>query len=368
MGFTDYEQFSRPGLQDGQFTVAATDSKTEREALYLTLFAGEVLRAMARKTQLSKIIMSKTIPHGKSAEFPAISRIGTAYHTPGDNIIDDGEVGALSHVKRPVHLDDKAIASTFIDSQEEDMTEYDIRAPYAEQLGEALAVLQDTNQYIMLGQAARTRLDALDAPGDADLDPDARLLTQLGALGEGGYVVLAATPTAAEMYAAIESAAAIMDAKDIPEEDRYVPLLPADYWYIMGARDYINRDYGGTAILERGTQTWLAGMRVIKTNNLPQTLISLAASTDSGNWGQNYVGDFGRTGSGATTAGYLTTCFHKAAIGSIYLRGIETETSYEADYQGDLLIAKMQMGTNVLRPECAVEINTDAVQPGVAEA
>lgn len=57
------------------------------DALFLKVFAGEVLTAFeVNNVALSRTQM-KTIANGKSAQFPAFGRIAAEYHTPGTEIV-----------------------------------------------------------------------------------------------------------------------------------------------------------------------------------------------------------------------------------------------------------------------------------------
>jgi hypothetical protein len=337
--------FSRPGQ---------VNSAGDARALNLELFAGEVMSAFSRKTVMMPLMRNKTIPHGKSASFPATGRAVPSFYTAGDSIIDDSYLSAIASVKRKVDVDYKMINTTFLDQSEDDLNEYEIRSEYAKQLGEGLAVEYDRLALVMLARAART---------NATTDPD-KCVTDLGTLGHGGYIQYPGTPTPQELYEAFEAAAAEMDAKDVPKESRYLPLLPGDYWYIMRFRDIINRDYGGTAILTEGNVTRMAGATVVVTNNLPTSDFTTASYGTAVTGGNAYVGEFSATGIGsASRSGYLTTMFHTDAISAVWIRGMQVEMEYDIEYQGDLMVAKLQKGINVTRPESAVEINSLPAQP-----
>jgi hypothetical protein len=56
----------------------------------------------------------------------------------------------------------------------------------------------------------------------------------------------------------------------VPEDDRYLYLKPAQYYLLInsGSRA-INRDYAGDGSFADGTIFRIAGMKIVKTNNLP---------------------------------------------------------------------------------------------------
>lgn len=339
--------FSRPGQ---------VNSTGDARALNLELFAGEVMSAFSRKTAMMPLMRNKTIPHGKSASFPATGRAVPSFYTAGESIIDDSYLSAIASVKRKVDVDYKMINSTFLDQSEDDLNEYEVRSEYAKQLGEGLAVEYDKLALVMLARAART---------NSTTDPN-KCVTDLGTLGEGGYINYGSTPTPQDLYEAFEAAAAELDAKDVPKESRYLPLLPGDYWYIMRFRDIINRDFGGTAILTEGNVTRMAGATVVVTNNMPTTDYAPGTWGSAQTGGNDYIGEFTTAGIGsASRTGYLTTMFHTDAISAVWIRGMQVEMEYDIEYQGDLMVAKLQKGINVTRPEAAVEINNLPTQPNL---
>jgi hypothetical protein len=48
--------------------------------------------------------------------------------------------------------------------------------------------------------------------------------------------------------------------------------------------------------------------------------------------------------------------FHKQAIGTVKLKDLVLETTYDPRRLGTLMTARMALGHGILRPECAVSI------------
>jgi hypothetical protein len=85
----------------------------------------------------------------------------------------------------------------------------------------------------------------------------------------------------------------------------------------------------------------IAGIELVKANNLPTTNIVTGPS--------KYQGDF-------TNSTMLVT--HRSAIGTVKLLNMVTEAAYDIRRQGTLIVAKYALGSGILRPESAAEIKT----------
>ena len=53
----------------------------------------------------------------------------------------------------------------------------------------------------------------------------------------------------------------------------------------------------------------------------------------------------------------VATIFQKGAIGSVKRKDLTLESTYDPRRMGTLMTARMMVGHNILRPECAVSIN-----------
>jgi hypothetical protein len=68
-----------------------------------------------------------------------------------------------------------------------------------------------------------------------------------------------------------------MDENNLPENDRYCVLAPAEYYKLVQETDVINRDWGGAGAYADGTVLKVAGITILKSNHLPTTNRSAAA-------------------------------------------------------------------------------------------
>jgi len=92
-----------------------------------------------------------------------------------------------------------------------------------------------------------------------------------------------------------------------------------------------------------GTFESLAGIKIVKTNNLPATSITSGPSA--------YQGVF------TNVAGLV---MQKGAIGTVRLLSLALESEYQISKQGTLMVAKYAVGHGILRPHAACEINISA--------
>ena len=300
----------------------------DTKALFLKVFAGEVLTAFKEATVTEGKFQERTISSGKSAQFPIIGKISAAYHTAG-NEITGLNVPANEQV---ITIDDLLISHAFIANIDEAMNHYDVRGPYSDQIGKALAYQMDKH---------KLQLAILAARGSAPVS------TESG----GGSVVDAAllTDTTGEkLIAALFAAAQKLDEKYIPEDDRYVYLNPSAYYLLAQNTKIMNRFWGGEGNYAGANVLRIAGLNVVKTNHAPFGT-TVATGTVAAGTGDKYAGAF------TNTVGVVA---HKAALGTVKLMDLAMESQYDIRRQGTLMVAKYAMGHGILRPAAAVELKT----------
>jgi hypothetical protein len=297
------------------------------DALFLKVFAGEVMTAF----QTANVVLDKhnvrTISSGKSAQFPATWKVTAGYHTPGAEIV--GQTSNLA--ERVINIDDLLLASVFVANIDEAMTHFETRSEYAKQCAIALGTQWDKNvlQVGVLAAAASATVSG----------------------GNGGTTLTSSgtlyRTSATDLAGALFSAAQTLDEKDIPETDpRYAFVRPAQYYLLAQSTALINKDWGGAGAYSDGKIVRVAGMDIVKTNNLPITDLSGAGVSGQKN---TYVADFSKV------AGLVMT---KDAVGTVKLLDLATEMGYDMRRQGTLLLAKYAIGHGILRPECAVALKT----------
>ncbi len=297
--------------------------------LFLQVFAGEVLTAFRKATIFEPLHTVRTISSGKSASFPIIGLNSAAYHTPGTMLIGS----RVKHAEAVIKIDDKLTSNVFIADIDEAKNHYDVRAPYSTEMGNALAYTFDRNIAAMVAKAARTATNFnTDLPG-------------------GTRIKIVATSkaaiTGAQLATALFSAAQKMDENNLPENDRYCVLAPAEYYKLVQTTDVINRDWGGAGAYADGTVLRVAGITILKSNHLPTTNRS-AASGEQNDYSANFTDS-------------VALAFNKQAVGTVKLMDLKMEqtgSDVHALWQGTFMVASMALGTNILRPDCAVEIYT----------
>ena len=311
---------SRLGVVNG---ATPTNFATEN-ALFLKVFAGEILTAFTETNVMKDLHTSRTIQNGKSASFPVMSKTSAAYHTVGTPLLGTQSV---NHNEVVINIDDLLVSDPFIADIDAAKNHYDVRAEYSRQMGAALAKQFDTQTM---------RVGLLAARSSA---------TVTG--GNGGSAITSANArtSGSALAAAIFDAAQILDEKDAPENERVALVKPEQYYNLVQTTDVINRDWGGAGVYADGTVLRVAGIQIVKTNNLPTASVSAVSGENN-----TYNGDFSNT---------ACLVMQKQAIGTVKLMDLAVEQTtgdFNIMYQGTLMAAKYAMGHGVLRPDCAVEI------------
>lgn len=301
----------------------------DTSALFLKVFSGEVMSTFAAKTVMKEKTRIRSIKNGKSAQFPAIGKTNAEYHTPGNEILGN----AIKHDEKVITIDDLLIANTFISNIDEAKNHYEVRSEYSRQMGDALAQTYDRNLLSMAVKAAR--------------DPSG-LGAGVADQGNASSENIGATPTTAQIVTAIYDAAAVMDTRNVPETDRFVIVSPAVYYALVQEDKLINRDFGENGSYSKGAVFNVAGMTIVKSNNLAVDHTTATAYPD---FASKYAVS-------ATDTSALI--IQKQALGTVQLMGLATEMEYDIRRQGTLAVSKMAVGHGVLRPECIIELRNAA--------
>lgn len=308
------------------------------DALFLKVFSGEVMATFNAKTVMADKTRVRNIQNGKSAQFPSIGKTVAEYHVPGAEILGN----KIAHDEKVITIDDLLIANTFIANIDEAKNHYEVRSEYSRQMGDALAQTYDRNLLSLAVNAARN--PAGIGKGQADF-------------GDAKSVTMDATPTFGELIELIYDAAAELDEKNIPEDNRFVFVSPTTYYGLVKNDKILNRDFGGTnGSYSDGKVLRVAGMEVVKTNNLK---VDHTASTAYPDFNSKYAVD-------ATTSAALI--MHPQALGTVKLMDMASEAEYDIRRQGTLMVSKMAVGHGVLRPECVYEVKTDGTNNVITDA
>lgn len=302
------------------------NSAGDARALMLDLFGGEVLTAFQTMTVMRDKHQVKTLEKGRTFKFPAIWRTSVGYHTPGNEIVGD----QIPHTEIVVTPDEKLISSVFVADIDEILNHYDVRAPYAEELGAALARFYDKNVIRRVTQAAR---------GGALFSGD----TGGSVLTNAGYATTAQT-----LFDGISLAKETMDTKDVPVNNVPVFALfrPAQ-WYLMARSDRnLNRDYNGQgADIRKQTLNTIDEITIVKSNNTPFGVDDTANAALPTKYKANFT----------TTQGIVWT---PMAAATAEVQGLSSQIVDQPEKQGTLMLARLMAGTDPLRTKCAVELKS----------
>jgi hypothetical protein len=309
----------------------------DNRALMLELAAGEVLTAFDTATIMRDKHETKSLANGKNFRFPAIWRAGGGYHVPGTEITGR----KIPHTEIKVDPDDKLISDVFVSDIDEILNHFDLRQPYTQEMGRFLARKFDSNVMRAILLAARGgALFSGDQGGsaiqDADFDTDA-----------------------VKLIDGFSAAKQALDEKDVPIDSMPVhALLSPAQWYLIARSDKnLNRDVnGGTANIRSMTLETIDEIMIHKSNIAPfgedSTAGDFIDDTKDAFIPSYYRGKFG------TTVGMVWT---PMAACSALVQDVSFQTEEQVRKQGDLMLARLMVGTRTLRNKCAVELRTGAI-------
>jgi N4-gp56 family major capsid protein len=299
----------------------------DANALFLKVFSGEVLSAFERENQMLGMTSVRSITSGKSAQFPVTGTISSGYHTIGNEILGS----AVSKNEKVINIDDMLLASAFLGEIDELKNHYDVRSVYSREMGQALAKTVDKNLLNLVVLASRASANITG--------------------GNAGLQITSATSktSASALVTAIFDAIQSLDEKDIPSQGRYIVVAPDQYYQLCNLDSLISRDFSANAgDRAKGTVVSIGGVPVIKSNTAVSSFTDQSAASTTGQ-NNTYIGDF------STVAAVV---FHSSAVGTVKLKDLVLESTYDPRRLGTLLTSRMALGHGILRPESAVSIKT----------
>ncbi len=315
----------------GRVNAAGTE-----DALFLKVFAGEVLTAFERSSVTQGAEMVRSISNGKSASFPVMGRIAAAYHTPGAEIVGTD----INHNEKVITINDLLVSSAFLASIEEAKNHWDVRSAYSAEIGRALAFQKDKHVLQTIGQAAQGSANI--SGGDA------------GTVLTNTSIASATAATAANaMIDELFNAASALDSHYVPKEGRKCFLRLEEYYKLANATNAVNVDFTGGANggVADGKVMKVAGIELVPTPHFVASDLSASTNVDGGSATQG-----GSNPQQVNLANYVALVCHPSAAGTVKLMDLATEMEYDIRRQGTLMVAKYAMGHGVLRPEAAVGI------------
>jgi len=307
--------------------LGAANEGGDKLELFYKIFTGEVMVAFKSATKFIDKHRVRTISHGKSAGFNAIGGTTAAYHTPGVMLTG----GSIKHAERTISIDGLLLAQQFIADIDEAMNHYDVRGPYADEMGYALALEFDTNvsnEIVLAARAAATITGGNGGSIVADADVgSADPATQVNAF-----------------IKALFSMRLNFVTKNVPKP-WFCALGPALYGNIVqtvqtNGFSAIHKDYGTEGSFASGEVYRIGGFELIESNTVPAT--DMAART------------FHAVNANTTKA----ICWNPQAVGTVKLMDLSMQSEYSILHQGTIMVARYAMGHGILRPECAGEIRT----------
>ena len=353
----------------------------DTDALFLKVFSGEIITSFEEANVMMPLHRVRTISSGKSAQFPVTGVATAGYHTPGESVLSAGAttgygntasgsntaanmtvafdggsskyLSQFAHSEKIIFIDDVLLSSVFVADIDEMKNHYDVRSVYSKEIGRQLAYAADKNLIRTVIAGARRTTDRFN--GSNALYLGGRLEVA-GAVG---------VPTGENLITTLFTAAQRMDEKNVPSEGRYAVLPPASYYNLVNSGSTkigINKDWGGDGSLAKGMIAEVAGIRIVKSNHVPQANESSATNIHNSAGIKNDV--FLANGVGYGGVNFSTThgvVFQTEGVGTVKLMDLAVESDYIMERLGTLMLAKYAMGHGILREECCYEIiNADA--------
>jgi len=314
-------------------TIGQVNSASTEDALFLKVFAGEVLTSFDRASKTGGAEMVRSISSGKSATFPVMGRIAAAYHVAGAEIVGS----TAHHNEKVITINDLLTSSVFLSNIEEAKNHWDVRSAYSAEIGRALAFVKDKHVLQTIGQCAIGT-----TPNVTGGDVTANIFD--------ANIASATDATASTaMIGAIFSAAKALDANYVPSEGRKCFMRLEEYYKLANATNVVNVDFSGKGSVAEGRVARVAGIDLIPVPHFVES--NVTSGVDAGS----------ATAATATPQAvdlrtFVALVSHPSAVGTVKLMDLSVESDYDIRRQGTLMVAKYAMGHGTLRPEAAVGI------------
>ena len=299
----------------------------DANALFLKIFSGEVLSAFGRENQMMNMTSVRNIQSGKSSSFPVTGKIQAEYHSAGNEILGS----SVKQTEKIINIDDMLIASTFVAEVDELKNHFDVRSIFSNEMGRALAKKVDKHLLQLVVKASRSSANISGDTGAGTEIVDADADTNMDSL-------------IASVFEAIQK----LDENDVPSNDRFMVVTPDIYYKLANVDKLVSRDFSANnGDFGKGSVVAIGGVPVIKSNTAVESYVNSATDSATGQ-NNDYL---------VNASDVVATIFQKGAIGSVKRKDLTLESTYDARRLGTLLTARMMIGSNILRPECAVSIN-----------
>ena len=347
---------------------------TDKYALYLKLFSGEMFKGFQHETIARDLVTKRTLRNGKSLQFVYTGRMSSSFHTPGTPILGNSDK-APPVAEKTIVMDDLLISSAFVYDLDETLAHYELRGEISKKIGYALAEKYDRLIFRSITRGARS----------------ASPVSATNFVEPGGTQIRVGSTTndsdaynATNLVNAFYDAAAALDEKGVSTDGRCAVLNPRQYYSLIqnvGSNGLVNRDVQGDALQGGSGVIEIAGIHIYKSMNIPflgkygtafggttgktapTNLGShIGPSLENANGSQTGIkNDYGQAAEvGAKSCGLI---FQKEAAGVVEAIGPQVQvTSGDVSvvYQGDVILGRMAMGADYLNPAAAVELYVGA--------
>ena len=315
-------------------SVGRANAGGSEDALFLKVFAGEVITSFDRASKTAGADMVRSISNGKSASFPVMGRVGASYHAVGTEITGSD----VNSNEKVITINDLLISSVFVSNIEEAKNHWDVRSAYSTEMGRALSFQKDKHILQTIGQA--TLASANVTGGDATTN-----------VVNTGIASSTDATAANAMIDAIFAAAKELDANYVPSEGRKCFMRLEEYYKLANATNAVNVDFSGGANggVASGKVAKIAGIELVPVPHFVSSNVTSGADAGSATNG-------GSTPQAVNLANFVALVSHPSAVGTVKLLDLAVEKEYDIRRQGTLMVAKYSMGHGVLRPEAAVGI------------
>ena len=367
----------------------ADNGGSDRRALYLKLFSGEMFKGFQHNTIARDLLMKRTLKNGKSLQFIYTGRTKSEFHTPGNSILGNSD-GAPPVSEKTITVDDLLISSAFLYELDETLAHYDLRSEISRKIGYALAEKYDRLAFRAVTRGARKASPISKAnyvePGGTQI--------RVGSTANDSDAYVPAN-----LVNAFYDAAAALDEKGVSGDGRVAVLNPRQYYELIqdiGNNGLVNRDVQGKSLQSGQGIIEIAGIKIYKSMNIPfmgsyGTKLSGTGGADAPtadsaevqlpNAG-SFVGealsgddnyddgsdginnDYGTaTEVGSKSCGLI---FQREAAGIVEAIGPQvqvTKGDVSVIYQGDVILGRLACGADYVNPAAAVELYTGATAP-----
>ena len=351
----------------------ADNGGSDRRALYLKLFSGEMFKGFQHNAIARDLIMKRTLKNGKSLQFIYTGRTSAEYHTPGNSILGNSD-GAPPVAEKTITVDELLISSAFLYELDEVLAHYDLRSEISRKIGYALAEKYDRLAFRAITRGARS----------------ASPITKSNFVEPGGTQIRVGSTTndsdaygATNLVNAFYDAAAALDEKGVSSDGRVGVLNARQYYELIqqvGENGLVNRDAQGTSRQKGNGIVEIAGIKIYKSMNIPffgsyGTKYGSASATNPGITSPGNIGTFvseavedaandvtginneyGEETEFANSCGIIGQRESAGVVEAIGPQVQVTKGDVSVIYQGDVILGRLACGADYVNPAACVEL------------